>query len=250
MTSPLTVEPSQKAIIARGVRKEFGAGETLIRVLHDVDIDVPTGDMTFLVGPSGCGKTTLISVLAGILTPEQGSVELFGQSLKSLRGAALARFRRANIGFVFQQFNLLPTLSITENAAIPLIAAGAPSRSSHDKARALLGELGLGKHVDKFPNQLSGGQQQRVAIARALVHDPRLIVCDEPTASLDAASGQSVMEMMREIAVKPGRAVIVVTHDNRIFRFADRIVRMADGRIERIEDGADLNSTDKEKETH
>jgi putative ABC transport system ATP-binding protein len=248
MATALAQPPAQIAISARGIIKEFGAGETLIRVLHDVDLDVPTGDMTFLVGPSGCGKTTLISVLAGILTPEKGDVSLFGQSLKALRGARLARFRRANIGFVFQQFNLLPTLSATENAAIPLIAAGVASGEAHGKARVLLDKLGLGKHADKFPNQLSGGQQQRVAIARALVHDPRLIVCDEPTASLDAASGQSVMEMMREIAVKPGRAVIVVTHDNRIFRFADRIVRMVDGRIERIEEGDVLAEALKEKE--
>jgi putative ABC transport system ATP-binding protein len=239
---------AQIAILARGIVKEFGSGETLIRVLHDIDLDVPTGDMTFLVGPSGCGKTTLISVLAGILTPEKGEVSLFGQSIRALGGARLARFRRANIGFVFQQFNLLPALSATENAAIPLIAAGVASGEAHGKARALLDRLGLGKHADKFPNQLSGGQQQRVAIARALVHDPRLVVCDEPTASLDAASGQSVMEMMREVAVKPGRAVIVVTHDNRIFRFADRIVRMVDGRIERIEEGEVLAEALKEKE--
>jgi putative ABC transport system ATP-binding protein len=248
MTPPSTEIPVQSAIRARGIVKEFGSGETLIRVLHDVELDVPTGDMTFLVGPSGCGKTTLISVLAGILTPEKGEVSLFGQSLKALKGARLARFRRANIGFVFQQFNLLPTLSVTENAAIPLIAAGVSSGEAHGKARAILEKLGLGRHTDKFPNQLSGGQQQRVAIARALVHDPRLIVCDEPTASLDAASGQSVMEMMREIAVKPGRAVIVVTHDNRIFKFADRIVRMADGRVERIEEGATLDASINEKE--
>jgi putative ABC transport system ATP-binding protein len=241
--------PVENAISARGIVKEFGAGETLIRVLHDVDLDVPTGDMTFLVGPSGCGKTTFISVLAGILTPEHGEVRLFGQSLKVLRGAALARFRRANIGFVFQQFNLLPTLSATENAAIPLIAAGVASSTAHAKARVLLERLGLGKHADKFPNQLSGGQQQRVAIARALVHDPRLIVCDEPTASLDATSGQSAMEMLREIAVRPGRAVIVVTHDNRIFKFADRIVRMSDGRVERIDEGETLAASIKEKET-
>lgn len=237
------------AIRAAGIVKEFGSGETLLRVLDDISIAVPTGDMTFLVGPSGCGKTTFVSVLAGILTPEQGEVSLFGRSLKTLKGAALARFRRANIGFIFQQFNLLPSLSATENAAIPLIAAGASSKEAHEKARLLLNRLGLAKHADKFPNQLSGGQQQRIAIARALVHDPRLIVCDEPTASLDAASGQSVMEMLRDIAVKPGRAVILVTHDNRIFKFADRIVRMADGRIERIEEGDALAHSIHEKES-
>jgi putative ABC transport system ATP-binding protein len=237
------------AISAEGIVKEFGSGETLTRVLNSISVEVPTGDMTFLVGPSGCGKTTLVSVLAGILTPEHGEVGLFGQSLRTLRGAALARFRRTNIGFIFQQFNLLPSLSATENAAIPLIAAGTSSKDAHGKARLLLERLGLEKHADKFPNQLSGGQQQRVAIARALVHDPRLIVCDEPTASLDAASGQSVMEMLRDIAVKPGRAVILVTHDNRIFKFADRIIRMADGRIKRIEEREALAHSFNEKES-
>jgi putative ABC transport system ATP-binding protein len=239
----------QIAISAEGIVKQFGSGETLTRVLNNISVEVPTGDMTFLVGPSGCGKTTLVSVLAGILTPEQGEVSLFGRSIRSLRGAALARFRRANIGFIFQQFNLLPSLSATENAAIPLIAAGTSSSDAHGKARLILERLGLAKHADKFPNQLSGGQQQRIAIARALVHDPRLIVCDEPTASLDAASGQSVMEMLRDIAVKPGRAVILVTHDNRIFKFADRIIRMVDGRIERIEEGEALAHSIHEKES-
>ncbi|MFZ4808055.1 MAG: ABC transporter ATP-binding protein [Hyphomicrobiaceae bacterium] len=219
------------AVSCRGVVKEFGQGETRVRVLHGIDADIAAGAMTFLVGPSGCGKTTLISAIAGILSIEAGHVEVFGTGLATLTGARLPRFRAATIGFIFQQFNLLPALTATENAAVPLLVQGVGESRAHSKARDLLATIGLERHLDKYPSQLSGGQQQRVAIARALVHAPRLIISDEPTASLDAASGQAIMELLRGHALKPDRAVIVVTHDNRIFRFADRILRMSDGRI-------------------
>jgi putative ABC transport system ATP-binding protein len=191
--------------------------------------------MTYIVGPSGCGKTTLISVIAGILTAEKGEVELFGTRLRSLENAELSRFRAEAIGFIFQQFNLLPALTAVENASVPLLINGESEAKATRKARDLLAAVGLQDHLDKFPAQLSGGQQQRVAIARALVHEPQLVISDEPTASLDAQTGQSAMELLREHALSPGRAVIVVTHDDRIFRFADRIVRMSDGRITGIE---------------
>jgi putative ABC transport system ATP-binding protein len=220
------------AVRCRGVVKEFGAGHARVRVLHGIDLDIETGATTFLVGPSGCGKTTLISIAAGILTPEAGTIELFGTALGSLRGARLTRFRGATIGFIFQQFNLLPALTATENAAVPLLVRGEPTGTANRRAAALLEQLGLAQHRDKLPAQLSGGQQQRVAIARALIHEPRLVVCDEPTASLDAASGQAVMTLLKQTAADPARAVIVVTHDSRIYRFADRIVAMADGRID------------------
>jgi len=219
------------AIRCRGIVKEFGQGETRVRVLHGIDADITAGAMTFLVGPSGCGKTTLISTIAGILSVEAGDVEVFGTALGSLSGARLPRFRADMIGFIFQQFNLLPALTATENAAVPLLVQGVGAREAHGRARDLLATIGLERHLDKYPSQLSGGQQQRVAIARALVHAPRLIISDEPTASLDAASGQAIMELLREHALKPDRAVVVVTHDSRIFRFADRILRMSDGRI-------------------
>jgi len=191
--------------------------------------------MTYIVGPSGCGKTTLISVIAGILTAEKGEVELFGTRLRSLENAELSRFRAEAIGFIFQQFNLLPALTAVENASVPLLINGESEAKATRKARDLLAAVGLQDHLDKFPAQLSGGQQQRVAIARALVHEPQLVISDEPTASLDAQTGQSAMELLREHALSPDRAVIVVTHDDRIFRFADRIVRMSDGRITGIE---------------
>jgi putative ABC transport system ATP-binding protein len=219
------------AVSCRQVVKEFGEGQTRVRVLHGVDLDIPAGELTMLVGPSGCGKTTLISIIAGILSFDSGGVDLFGQDISKLKAAELVRFRRRTLGFIFQQYNLLPALTAAENAAIPLLAAGMARDAAVGKARDLLVRLGLGDHLGKLPNQLSGGQQQRVAIARALVHEPKLIVCDEPTAALDAGSGQTVMGLLRDAAVAADRGVIVVTHDNRIYRYADRIAEMSDGRI-------------------
>jgi len=226
--SPLAVE-------CRGVAKHFGQNETRVTALAGVEIEVRAGEITLLVGPSGCGKTTLISIIAGLLEPSQGDVSLFGRSLASLRGDELVAFRGRNIGFVFQQYNLLPALTAAENAALPLLAAGRPRREAVGRAKEVLESVGLGHRLDALPSQLSGGQQQRVAIARALVHAPRLLVCDEPTAALDAHSGQTVMELFRRVALQPDRAVIVVTHDNRVFDFGDKIVHMSDGRVERVE---------------
>ena len=193
--------------------------------------------MSMIVGPSGCGKTTLLSVIAGILNADEGSVSIFGQDVSGMSDRARTKFRAKHIGFVFQQYNLLPALTAAENAAIPLVIAGRPRRQAVAAAAGVLDSLGMGDRLDALPAQLSGGQQQSVAIARALVHEPRLLVCDEPTAALDATSGQTVMELLRRVAVQPGRAVIVVTHDNRVFDFGDRIVSMNDGRVERIEEG-------------
>jgi putative ABC transport system ATP-binding protein len=223
------------AVRGRGLVKEFGSGETRVRVLHGIDVDIMTGSITYIVGPSGCGKTTLISVLAGILSAEAGEVEVFGTRLSDLSRLELARFRASTIGFIFQQFNLLPALTAAENASVPLLIKGASEREADRKARELLAIVGLEGHADKLPSELSGGQQQRVAIARALVHQPQLVISDEPTASLDAQSGQNAMTLLREHALSPDRAVIVVTHDTRIFKFADRLIRMSDGRITEIE---------------
>lgn len=222
---------SAGAVRCRGIVKEFGEGDTRVRVLHGIDADIDAGSITYLVGPSGCGKTTFISVIAGILTAEAGEVEVFGERLSALKGARLPRFRARTIGFIFQQFNLLPALTAAENASVPLLIQGDSEVRATKRARELLAQVGLKEHLDKFPAELSGGQQQRVAIARALVHEPRLIISDEPTASLDGEAGRAVMQLLREHALRPDRAVIVVTHDSRIFRFADRIIRMSDGRI-------------------
>src|SRR5262245_34861464 len=233
--SPVAILPL--AVSCRNVTNEFGQGDTRTLTLRGIDLDVPPGEITLLVGPSGCGKTTLISIIAGILDPTGGSVSVLGTDLTRLSPGRKVSFRGEHIGFVFQQYNLLPALTAAENAAVPLLIAGRPRREAIQRARAMLAELGLGDRADALPSQLSGGQQQRVAIARALVHEPRLLVCDEPTAALDAASGQTVMELLRKVAVQPDRAVIVVTHDSRVFAFGDRIVHLEDGRVLRVEAG-------------
>jgi putative ABC transport system ATP-binding protein len=228
---------SKFAISVRAVAKDFPVGDDKIRVLHDINVDVNAGELTYLVGESGSGKTTLISIIAGILYPTEGRVRVFDTEIYDLSDNELVRFRLSNIGFIFQQYNLIPTLTAAENAAIPLIAGGMKRNEAVERGRALLDKLNIANQADKFPRQLSGGQQQRVAIARALVHEPRLIVCDEPTAALDAKSGRRVMDLLREVALAEDRAVIIVTHDNRIFDLADRILAMEDGRI--THDGRD-----------
>ncbi len=219
------------AVQCRGVAKEFGSGAGKVLALRGVDLDVHYGAMTLLVGPSGCGKTTLLSVIAGLLNSTSGEVRVLGEEIRLLPGRQQILFRRKNLGFVFQQYNLLPALTAAENGAVPLLAAGVPRRKAVREAERLLTTLGMGNRLNALPKKLSGGEQQRVALTRALIHKPRLLVCDEPTAALDADTGHSVMELLAAEAVRPERAVIVVTHDNRIFSFADTIARMDDGRI-------------------
>ena len=226
------------AVHCQQIEKSFGTGETQVKVLRGVDFTAAQGEMTFLVGPSGCGKTTLISIIAGLLGSDSGSVSLFGESLADLSARDQILFRRRHLGFVFQQYNLLPSLTAAENAAVPLLAAGMNRKAAVKKATDLLGVLGVGHRADAAPRLLSGGQQQRVALARALVHEPRLIICDEPTAALDHKSGESVMELLSSSAVHPDRAVVVVTHDNRVFHFAHRIAHMDDGVITHTESNA------------
>ncbi|HTU25073.1 MAG TPA: ABC transporter ATP-binding protein [Pirellulales bacterium] len=230
------------AIRARGLTKDFGVGETRVQALRGTDLDVATGAITLLVGPSGCGKTTLVSIVAGLLDPTAGELHVLGKNLRQLSPAELVDFRAANIGFVFQQYNLLPSLTAAENASLPLLVSGSPRGEALRRTRAMLERVGLGAKADAYPAELSGGQQQRVAIARALVHEPRLLVCDEPTAALDAGAGQTVMELFQQVAVHPARAVVIVTHDNRILHYGQRIVHMSDGRIERVETNSDRHS--------
>ncbi len=233
-TSPAESSPVA-AVVCRGITKEFGEGDTKTIALSGVNLEVASGQMTLLVGPSGCGKTTLISIIAGLLDPTAGEIYVLGTAVHKLRGSQLVRFRGNNIGFVFQQYNLLPALTAAENTAVPLIIAGQPRRTAVRRATELLDAVGLANRANSYPHQLSGGQQQRVAIARALVNEPRLLVCDEPTAALDAKSGHTVMELLKQVAVQPGRAVIIVTHDSRVFDVGDTIIHMSDGQIERTE---------------
>jgi len=215
----------------RAAEKHFGDGPDRIHVLNHVNLQAYAGEILMLVGPSGCGKTTLLSAIAGTLRVESGTIDVFGHPLHRMSGAALTRFRARNIGFIFQQFNLIPTLNVAENVGIPLLIQGFSSGQALMRARAALDAVDLGERWRDPPNRLSGGQQQRVAIARALVHEPPLVICDEPTAALDAHNGEIVLELFRKVARSPQRAVIIVTHDNRIFSYADRIARMDDGEI-------------------
>lgn len=222
------------AVRCANLTKEFGRGDTRIVAVNEVTCDIRPGEMTLLVGPSGCGKTTLISIIAGLLNPTSGEVSVFGQRLDQLRGSRLVQFRARNIGFVFQQYNLIPTLNAAENAAVPLLIAGEYRRRAVAVADQVLDSVGLATRSRSMPHQLSGGQQQRVAIARALIHQPRILVCDEPTAALDTQSGRNVMELLARVAIDSRRAVIVVTHDSRVHQFGQRVISMSDGRIESI----------------
>ena len=224
------------AVRIRGLRKYFGSGDQQVKALDDVDLDLEAGRLSLIVGPSGCGKTTLLSVVAGILNADAGEVSIFGEVITTMSDRAKTRFRARSIGFVFQQYNLLPALTSAENAAIPLVIAGWRKAPAVARAAEVLTSIGMGKRINSLPSQLSGGQMQRVAIARALVHDPELLVCDEPTAALDHETGLTVMTLLKDSAVRSDRAVVVVTHDNRVFQFGDRIAHMDDGRVVKVED--------------
>ena len=228
-------ETETMAVYCGGITKSYGTGEARVQALRGIDLEVHPGELLMLVGPSGCGKTTLISVIAGILDQDDGECVLFGQDLKQLSHNQRVVYRGRNIGFVFQAFNLIPTLSAAENVAIPLLINGMPMDKAIYRAFECLRNVGLEGRENALPSQLSGGQQQRVAIARALVHNPRLVVCDEPTSALDHETGRRVMDVIKNLAVNSDRSLVIVTHDARIFDFADRIAHMDDGRIEKVE---------------
>jgi putative ABC transport system ATP-binding protein len=240
MNRPQASDARTEAYIrCKGVTKTYGRGNAAARALRGVDLEVRSGELMMLEGPSGCGKTTLLSVLAGLVPRDDGQCTVLGQDYAQMSGRNTTLFRGRNIGFVFQAFNLIPALSAAENAAAPLLIAGSSRRAAVDRAETILEQMGFDRRMTRsLPANLSGGQQQRVAIARALVHDPKLIVCDEPTSALDAESGRMVMELLRRLALSKDRTLIVVTHDERILRFADRIARMEDGRIIRVESAA------------
>jgi putative ABC transport system ATP-binding protein len=222
---------SAKGVICRNVIKDYGSGDVRVRALRGVNLDVSPGELTLLVGPSGCGKTTLISILAGTLDPTDGDVSVLGVDLKRLSKREKAAFRAKNVGFVFQQFNLLPALTAAENVAVPLVINGYSRAAAVARATEVLQSVGLGDRIKSLPSQLSGGQQQRVAIARALVHQPRLLVADEPTSAIDARAGHAIMELIRQVALQSDRVAVVVTHDARVYGFADRIITLEDGRV-------------------
>lgn len=222
------------AVHVRNVTKTFGSGDAAVQALKSVNFNAREGELLMIVGPSGCGKTTLLSVIAGTLEFDNGEVDVFGAPLHQLRKSDITKFRAQNIGFIFQQFHLIPALTCIENVSVPLLIQGVDRPEAEKKAGELLEQIGLGGRGNDLPTKLSGGQQQRVAIARALVHEPKLVICDEPTSALDKETGAKIMELLRGVARAPGRCVIVVTHDNRIFHYADRMTEMEDGRVHRV----------------
>ena len=207
------------------------SGTTRVEVLHGLDLQAHCGEMLMIAGPSGSGKTTLLSLICGILRADSGRVSLFGTDIAEMGERSLTSFRAATVGFVFQQFQLIPTLAVLENASLPLILTGTGFGAAKRAALAMLDRLGIAHLANRQPAMLSGGQQQRVAIARALVHEPRLLICDEPTSALDSESGAATMALLKEAALATDRCVVVVTHDARIFSLANRIATMADGRV-------------------
>ncbi len=213
------------------LNKTYGQGSLAVHAVQDASFSVNAGEVLMLVGPSGSGKTTLLSILGCVLSPTDGSVKLVDQELSGLAESRLPEMRRRYIGFVFQSHNLLAALSARDNVMLPLQLRGWSRREAAREAVDLLGEVGLAGKVDRLPGELSGGQKQRVAIARALAGHPPILLCDEPTASLDAHSGQGVMETLTELAHHHGHTVIFVTHDSRIFKYGDRSLFMEDGRL-------------------
>ncbi len=219
------------AVACKNIKKTYGTGTTKVDALRGIDLEVKRGELLMLMGPSGSGKTTLISIIAGILMQTEGECLLSGVNLNQMSDREKTHYRGKHIGFVFQAFNLIPMLTCAENVAVPLLIIGAERKEALEKSKKLLADVGIPEKADVSPVELSGGQQQRVAIARSLVHEPELIVCDEPTSFLDHESGTKVMELLRSIVASHERTLIVVSHDVRITSFADRIVRVEDGKI-------------------
>lgn len=222
---------NQIAIQCKGIKKYYGEDENQVEALKGIDLDIYQGQLSLLVGPSGSGKTTLLSIITTILTPNEGELFLLNQNIRQLTESQKARFCRDHLGIVFQSLFLIPTLTIMENITLPLIIAGFKHHDAKDKAMMLLERMHLAHRFQASPHSLSKGQQQRVAIARAMINDSKILVCDEPTSALDQASGLEIMTLIRETVLQSSRAVLVVTHDQRTFPFADRIIYMNDGQI-------------------
>jgi len=228
----------EQAISVRNVSKVYGDGPTAVRALMSATLDVARGEVLLMMGPSGSGKTTLLSIMGAILGASSGSVRILGEEIVGLPQAKLPRIRLRHIGFVFQGFNLFPALTAAENVALALDLAGVPRREAGRRAMAALAGVGIEDKAACYPADLSGGQKQRVAIARALVGDPAVVLADEPTAALDTQSGRLVMDVLRGLARDRGRAVVMVTHDQRVAQYADRVVHIEDGRLLEAGDGA------------
>ena len=223
------VTTQSKVIVAKGVEMEFKSQKRCFQILKGIDLAIPKGNIQLLMGPSGSGKTTLLSILAGLMTPTRGKVSLLGEDITSMSRQKLAKFRQQNIGFIFQNFNIFPALTASENIEVALNIQGINRKAAKYQAQVLLEQVGLENQSEQKPSDLSGGQKQRVAIARALAGSPQLIMADEPTAALDSKSGHSVIELLRALAKEQGCTVLMVTHDPRIIDVADSITYLEDG---------------------
>lgn len=221
----------QETIVCKNIKKSFTNGGKSIEVLHDINLTTYEKEMIMLMGPSGSGKTTLLSIIGGLLDQDSGECTILGQSINQLEDDVKTKFRGKNIGFLFQHFILVPTLTAVENAVVPLLCLGAPRQESFSRASGILEQLGLEDQLHKKPGQLSGGEQQRVALARGFIHKPAIILCDEPTSFLDIDRGKKVMEILQRMKDETNATIIVVTHDQRILPFADRIIHIEDGVI-------------------
>ena len=223
-------------LVARGITKVFGSGAGEVEVLKGIDLDLRPGQLTLLMGPSGSGKTTLLSILGCILSQTSGELEIAGIATNGLSPDKLAKVRSQHVGFVFQSYNLFPTLTALENVMMALDVHGEPTVDPEGVAARSLDAVGLSHRAEAFPSKMSGGEKQRVAMARALAGSPSVMLADEPTAALDASNGQAVMKLLAEVSKDKSRAVLAVTHDHRILKFADRIIKIEDGYIASDED--------------
>ncbi|MBK8138245.1 MAG: ABC transporter ATP-binding protein [Chloroflexi bacterium] len=227
----MSTRRQESIILAQDLHKGFVLGDTHVQALAGVNLDVPNGQFIAIMGPSGSGKSTLLYVLGGLDHPSHGAIEVAGHRLDAMSGEDLALFRRNTVGFVFQAFHLIPSMTALQNVALPGVFAGVPVEDREDRAGRLLDTLGLGDRLDHKPSQLSGGQQQRVAIGRALFNNPPIIMADEPTGALDSKTGTMVMRMLRYLSSKQGKTVLIVTHDPNVAAYADRMVMLRDGKI-------------------
>jgi putative ABC transport system ATP-binding protein len=209
----------------------YGAGDTAVNAVSDVSLEIRRGELVLLMGPSGSGKTSLLQMIGGLVRPSAGEIHIDGQALGALDDRALTRLRLERLGFIFQSYNLLRGLRAWENVAVAFELLKIPPHLVEPKSRALLAEMGLAARADAFPSELSGGQKQRVAIARALAGDPDILLADEPTAALDSETGEHIGALLRTLAHRGGRAVVIVTHDSRMMELADRVIHLQDGRI-------------------
>ena len=236
----------EKVIEVRNLYKLYRVGDSVVRALNGVSLDIYEGEFCAIVGTSGSGKSTLLNMLAGLEKPTKGEVVINGQHMEQLNEDGLVRFRRENVGFIFQSFHLIGTMNAMENVALPLSFRGEPKAVRLQKADKMLDLVNLKKHKRHLPNQMSGGQQQRVGVARALVVEPKIIFADEPTGNLDSHTSEEVMELMRRVVKEQKRTLVMVTHDNHLATYADRVFHIIDGEIVKVENNREIKEREEQ----